>query len=138
MGCDGSHSGKPLWAVFPPPNIFVEGAIMSVNWKHRMSMVVGTTLLVVALILVARSQPTQAQRADAGSTPRYTVIETQGFNLLVTDNAANKLYYYATDKDVPVGSPMKLRASLDLSQVGREELKITPHNLENIRKKEEK
>jgi hypothetical protein len=66
------------------------------------------------------------------------VVETQGFNLLVTDTATNKLYYYATDKDVPVVSSMKLRASLDLTQVGREEIKITPHNLENIRKKEEK
>jgi hypothetical protein len=128
----------PLWAVIPPPKFLMEGSIMRVNWKHRMWMVVGTALLVVALILVTRSQPAQAQRADAGSTPRYTVIETQGFNLLVTDNAANKLYYYATDKDVPVGSPMKLRASLDLNQIGREEIKITPHNLENIRKKDDK
>jgi hypothetical protein len=112
---------------------------MSVNWKNRMSMVVGTALMVVALIVMARSQPAQAQRAEAGgSGPRYTVIETQGFNLLVTDNAANKLYFYATDKDVPVGSPMKLRASLDLTQVGREEIKITAHNLENFRKKESK
>ena len=70
--------------------------------------------------------------------PRYTVIETQGFNLLVTDNAANKLYFYATDKDVPVGSPMKLRASLDLTQVGKPGVRITPHNLENIRKKEDR
>ena len=112
---------------------------MSANWKNRMPMVVGIALMVVALILLARSQPAQAQRAEAaGAGPRYTVIETQGFNLLVTDNAVNKLYYYATDKDVPVGSPMKLRASLDLSQVGREEIKITPHNLENIRKKDDK
>ena len=80
-----------------------------------------------------------AQRAEpAGSGPRYTVIETQGFNLLVTDTATNKLYYYATDKEASVGSPMKLRGSLDLSQVGREEIKITPHNLENMRKREEK
>jgi hypothetical protein len=127
---------------------------MSANWKNRMPMVVGATLLVIALIIVARSEPAQGQQdrekgttvvggqvardGTAGSGSRYTVIETQGFNLLVTDNAANKLYYYATDKDVPVGSPMKLRASLDLSQVGREEIKITPHNLENIRKKEDK
>ena len=76
--------------------------------------------------------------AKPAAGPRYTVIETQGFNLLVTDNAANKLYYYATDKDVPPGSPLKLRASLDLSQVGKEEIKITPHNLENIRKKDDK
>jgi hypothetical protein len=33
---------------------------------------------------------------------------------------------------------MKLRASLDLIQVGQEEIKITPHNLENIRKKDSK
>ena len=51
---------------------------------------------------------------------------------------SNKLYYYATDKDVPVGSPMKLRASLDLTQVGKPEIRLTPHNLENIRKKEER
>ena len=111
---------------------------MSVNWKNRMPMVVGTALMVVALIVLARSEPAQAQRAAEGAGARYTVIETQGFNLLVTDNAANKLYYYATDKDVPVGSPMKLRASLDLTQVGREEIKLTPHNLENIRKKDDK
>jgi hypothetical protein len=111
---------------------------MSVNWKNRMPMVVGAALMVVALIVLARSQPVHAQRAAEGSGPRYTVIETQGFNLLVTDNTANKLYYYATDKDVPVGSPMKLRASLDLTQVGKEEIKITPHNLENIRKKDDK
>jgi len=112
---------------------------MFANWKNRMPMVVGIALMVVALIMMVRSEPAQAQRAEAaGSGVRYSVIETQGFNLLVTDNTANKLYYYATDKDVPVGSPMKLRASLDLTQVGREEIKITPHNLENIRKKEDK
>ena len=112
---------------------------MSVNWKNRMPMVVGIALMVVALLMMSRSGPAQAQRADAaGSGTRYTVIETQGFNLLVTDNTANKLYYYATDKDVPPGSPLKLRASLELSQVGKEEIKITPHNLENIRKKDDK
>jgi hypothetical protein len=112
---------------------------MSANWKNRLTIIVGATLLVAAMVVLALSRPAQAQRGAAdGSMPRYSVIETQGFNLLVTDNAANKLYYYATDKDVPVGSPMKLRASLDLSQVGREEIKITPHNLENIRKKDNK
>lgn len=112
---------------------------MSVHWKNRMTMVVGATLLVVALIVLTRSEPAQAQRGAAdGSMPRYSVIETQGFNLLVADNATNKLYYYATDKDVPIGSPLKLRASLDLTQIGREEIKITAHNLENIRKKEDK
>lgn len=112
---------------------------MSANWKTRMPMVVGITMLVVALIVMNCLPSAPAQRAEpSGAGPRYTVVETQAFNLLVTDNATNKLYYYATDKDASVGSPMKLRASLDLSQVGREEIKITPHNLERIREKEGK
>jgi hypothetical protein len=112
---------------------------MIANWKNRMPMVVGAALLAAALIIVARSETASAQRPGPGGFGgRYTVVETQGFNLLVTDNAANKLYYYATDKDAPVGSAMKLRASLDLSQIGKEEIKITAHNLENIRKKDEK
>lgn len=112
---------------------------MSANWKNRLTMVAGAGVLAIVLIVVARSQQVQAQRESvAGPAPRYTVIETQGFNLLVADNAANKLYFYATDKDVPVGSPLKLRASLDLSKVGQEELNIKTHNLENMRKKEDK
>ncbi|MHB1425921.1 MAG: hypothetical protein ACYC3I_22385 [Gemmataceae bacterium] len=112
---------------------------MSVNWKSRLPLAAAAILFVAALIVMARSQPAQAQRdAVAGPAPRYTVIETQGFNLLVTDNAANKLYYYATDKDAAVGSPLKLRASLDLSKIGQEEIVIKTHNLENMRKKEEK
>lgn len=111
---------------------------MSVNWKNRMPMVAGITLMVVALIVMSLHSA-QAQRGDGGGpVPRYSVIETQGFNLLVTDNATNKLYYYATDKEASIGSPMKLRASLDLSQVGREEIKITPHKVENVRERQEK
>jgi hypothetical protein len=81
--------------------------------------------------------PTQAGSAAAAG-PRFTVIETQGFNLLVTDNTANKLYYYTTDKDAAVGSPLKLRASLDLTQLGKEEIAIKGHNLENMKTREKK
>ena len=110
---------------------------MKTNWKNHLPVALLAALVICLLALDWRPSA-QAQRPEGASPARYTVIETQGFNLLVTDNAANKLYYYATDKDVPVGSPMKLRASLELTQVGRDEIKITPHNLENIRKKEEK
>jgi hypothetical protein len=110
---------------------------MSANWNNRMMMFAGAVLMTAVLFILARSLPAQAQRTEARSTgPHYTVIETQGFNLLVTDNAANKLYYYATDKDAPVGSALKLRASLDLSQIGEKEISLQTHNLENMRKKE--
>jgi hypothetical protein len=102
-------------------------------------LVVGVLALVVGLLALASSRSFGRADDDPKATglPRYTVIETQGFNLLVTDNAANKLYYYATDKDAPVGAPLKLRASLNLTKVGEKEITITPHNLENMRKKKQ-
>lgn len=106
------------------------------------------SLVVLALVVAAATTmlSDSGTRARAGAAedvkpsggPHYTVVETQGFNLLVTDNATNKLYYYATDKDAPVGSSLKLRASLDLSQIGDKEIHLKPHNLENMRKKEDK
>jgi hypothetical protein len=101
-----------------------------------MVIVLGLALMVVALVVMNRSYSAPEQAASGRN--RYTVVETQGHNLLVTDNTTNKLYFYTIDKDVPIGSPMKLRASLDLTQVGKDEIKITPHNLENIRKREER
>lgn len=111
---------------------------MSKTWQ-------GVALALVAAAaawLVASTGPSArgrgADETKPAGGPRYTVIETQGFNLLVTDNASNKLYYYATDKDAPVGAPLRLRASLDLSQIGEKEITLKAHNLENIRKKDEK
>jgi hypothetical protein len=95
-------------------------------------------LLAVALILVWSSQPVLGQRGapqpKGGPGSHYTVVMTEGHNLLVTDNGANKLYFYTVDKDKPIGSPLKLRAEVDLTKVGQEEIKITAHNLEKVDK----
>lgn len=48
----------------------------------------------------------------------------------------SRYYYNPWTGDGAIGSPMKLRAWLDLTQIGKEEIKSTTHNLENIRKKE--
>jgi hypothetical protein len=45
--------------------------------------------------------------------------------LIVTDNATNTLYFYTIDKDKEIGSELKLRASLDLNQVGKPVIKPT-------------
>jgi hypothetical protein len=103
---------------------------MSLN---RKSLVVLGLFLIAALIVTGRWQSAQADaKAEKPATGRYTVIETHGHNLLVTDNQENKVLYYATDKDAPIGSPLKLRASLDLTQVGKPEIKITAHNVEKL------
>lgn len=85
------------------------------------------TGILVALFggIAAGSMGTHVARAgDAPSnSPHYTVVETQGFNLLVTDNTANKLYYYAVDKGQAPGAELKLRASVDLGQIGQPAIK---------------
>jgi hypothetical protein len=96
---------------------------MNAKWKARLPLVGVAALVVVGLIAFARFQPARAQ-GDGGGTwgPRYTVGETEGHNLIVTDNKSNTLYFYAIDKDKEVGSELKLRGSIDLNQVGKPEI----------------
>ena len=86
------------------------------TWKNGMLVVVGVVLLGGVLALTSRA-PVQAAEQGAAAGPRYTVVETQGSNLLVTDNGTNTVYFYTIDKDKEVGSELKLRGSVDLSQV---------------------
>lgn len=87
----------------------------------------GLVILALALAVGALLTPTffqpgvgQAGEGDkAVSGQRYSVVETEGHNLIVTDNKTSTLYFYAVDKGKPVGSELKLRGSLDLTQVGK-------------------
>jgi hypothetical protein len=77
-------------------------------------------LLVVAVAVAVCWQPARAQIDGAmGGAPRYTVVGTEGHNLIVTDNQKNTLYFYTIDKDAKIGSDLKLRGSVDLKQVGK-------------------
>jgi hypothetical protein len=96
---------------------------MNAYWKNRLLLVL-LAAVAVGLILTARWQPAQAQREGA-QPGRYSVIETEGHNLIVTDNTTNTLYFYTIDKDKEIGSDLKLRASLDLNQVGKPVIKPT-------------
>lgn len=97
--------------------------------------VVGLVVAVVVLAIPARPAQGGADAAANAASPHYTVVLTEGHNLLVTDNGNNRLYFYTIDKDKPIGSPLKLRASINLTDVGKEEIRITPHNLENFEPK---
>jgi hypothetical protein len=106
---------------------------MTPNWKNRLRLAIGAVLAVTVVVL-AVSTRAAVGRTEEGSgsaaSPRYSVVITEAHNLLVTDNGANKLFFYTIDKDKPIGSPLKLRASINLSDVGKDEIRITPHNLE--------
>lgn len=70
-----------------------------------------------------RPATSTAQPAGGAGGPKYTVIDTEGTNLLVTDNSTNTLYYYTVDSDKTVGDELKLRGSIDLNEVGKPVMK---------------
>ncbi len=97
---------------------------MFASWKKGLSLTVLAGLVLAVVILATRSQPVLAQRgAMSSGGPRYTVVDTEGHNLIVTDNQTNTLYFYTIDKDAKIGSELKLRGQLDLTQVGKKVLK---------------
>src|SRR5262245_10579185 len=104
---------------------------MKASWKNiGVAMVSG--ILTATVIMFCSSSPKAMARAEHdGGTAHYAIVMTEGHNLLVADNANNNLYFYTIDKDKPIGSPLKLRASIDLTKVGQPEIEITKHNMES-------
>jgi hypothetical protein len=81
-------------------------------------------VVLVALIVTSRWQPAAAVQGEgSASGPHYSVIDTEGHNLIVTDNHKNTVYFYTIDKDKPIGSELKLRGSIDLNQIGKPSIK---------------
>jgi hypothetical protein len=94
-------------------------------WKGGVLMLLGALVVLGVMLASGHNQAAQARaEAEKGGSPRYTVVETEGHNLLVTDNGTDKLYYYTIDKDAMLGSDLKLRGSIDLKQVGKPVIKI--------------
>jgi len=69
-------------------------------------------------------QPVTGLAAPALANPRYTVVMTEGTNLLVVDNGRNTMYYYTVDQGKEVGDDLKLRGTIDLSEVGGPVVKL--------------
>lgn len=95
------------------------------------SRAVGTAMAVAALVGVgygvgANTPRAVGQPAAAAAHGRYTVIETDVTNLIVTDNQTNTVYLYTVEKDAAPGSDLHLRGSLDLNDVGKPVLKPKP------------
>ena len=102
---------------------------MSTNVKSRASWVLTLTIATAAVLTAVLLQPARAEKEGGASAGKYSVIATEGHNLIVTDNSTNTLYFYTIDKDKTIGSELKLRGSIDLTQVGKPEIKPTTHKL---------
>jgi hypothetical protein len=99
---------------------------MNATWKNRLSLALVAVVVVAGLFAITRVQTVQGAADDSSiSGPRYTVVDTEGSNLLVTDNKTGILYFYTIDKDKEIGSDLKLRGSIDLHQVGKTVITVT-------------
>ena len=95
-------------------------------------------ILGIAGVFATRSVRAEGDAARSGSSvafsgPRYSVVETEGHNLIVTDNQKEMLYFYTIDKDAKIGSELKVRGTVDLKQVGKKTIKP-----ENVQPREDK
>ncbi len=94
--------------------------------KMRLPMALAAAVVIITLVVLARYQPARAERlAEPSSGPRYSVLDTEGHNLIVTDNQSNTLYFYTIDKEKEIGSELKLRGTIDLTQVGKPTIPLT-------------
>ena len=82
------------------------------------ALVIGCGLLMTSL-----TGPASGQGAASSKSSHYTVVSTEGTNLIVTDDGTNTLYFYTIDEDAEPGDDLKLRASVDLNKVGQAVIK---------------
>ena len=99
--------------------------------RNAIGWVVGV-VATVALLGMFVLRPVAAQQAGGGAAPasgsKYTVVDTEGTNLLVVDNSTNTVYFYTVEPGKEVGDDLHLRGSLDLNKVG--EKMLTPKKAE--------
>ncbi|HEY7313582.1 MAG TPA: hypothetical protein VH643_29800 [Gemmataceae bacterium] len=82
--------------------------------------------VIVGAFLLGNCAPQAFSRAEAKAEegfPRYNVVDTEGHNLIVTDNRTNTLYFYTIEKEKEIGSELHLRGSVDLTEVGKPTIK---------------
>jgi hypothetical protein len=90
------------------------------TWK-ALGWCLALAVLVIALGVFGLRPRTEAQQTapQAAGGARYTVVDTDATNLIVVDNRSNTLYFYTEDPGKEVGGELRLRGSIDLSEVGK-------------------
>jgi hypothetical protein len=91
---------------------------MTSNWK--VGVVLLALVLVIGLALTRYSgQPAVNAAEKDGGHGRYTVVGTDGTHLIVTDNQANKVFFYSIEQGGKPGDELKFRGTINLEDVGK-------------------
>jgi hypothetical protein len=77
------------------------------------------TVLITCVLVVLSFKPSAEVQAQAPAAGAYSVVDTDGTNLLVVDNSTHTLYFYTVEPGKEVGDDLHLRGSLDLKEVGK-------------------
>jgi hypothetical protein len=98
--------------------------------SSKSGLVIGVAILLVAGIAIGMNlnSPTVAQGPGASTNTHFTVVETDGISLIVTDNKKNTVFFYTVDQDAKPGSDLHLRGTIDLNSVGQATIKPTLRN----------
>jgi hypothetical protein len=93
------------------------------QWSQRSVVVLALVVAVAGWLIGQRGQTVRgAGDATQPAGHDYTVVSSDGANLVVTDNHAHTVFFYSLDDDDEFGGHLKLRGKIDLAQVGKPEL----------------
>lgn len=90
--------------------------------RGGLAVALAAALFVGVAIGVSLNRPAIAQGEKGGASagmPRYTVVETEGVHMIVTDNQKQTTYFYTINEGEKPGADLHLRGALDLTQVGK-------------------
>ena len=83
-------------------------------------------VLVAGLVLtLSPVRPALGEAQAPGAGEKYNVVATDGTHLVVTDNQAAKVYFYAIEQGGKPGDELKLRGTINLNDVGKPSIKPT-------------
>jgi len=89
---------------------------MTQQIRNAVCFVAGIALAVAVVFSVGAAKA----KPEAADTPaKYTVVATDGTHLIVTDNQAQKVLFYAIDQGGKPGDDLKYRGSINLTDVGK-------------------
>ncbi len=99
---------------------------MCLPWKKTglVTLLIGLLAgVLIGLCLAPGPGVAQDKPKQDGPAHRYTVVSSEGTNLIVTDNKLHTLLFYTVDHGAEPGADLKLRGTVDLTKVGDEVLK---------------